>query len=211
MDVPLARRLERPGWLNVRTVLGLVLFAVALFGGQRVLEAGTRTVPVWAAARDLSAGQVLTPADLRVADVQLPSDLLGRYATTETSLEGLTTTRAFGRGELVASRWVTNAAVPLGSSMTIPVTPEHAVGGALKAGDLIDVYATYNAADLRARTERVVGSAEVLDIVTSGGLVVSDDTMIGVTVAIDPDSAAALAGAIRTAEIDLVKVSAGDG
>lgn len=210
MDVPLARRLERPGWVNARTVLGLVLFGTALFGGQRVLEAGSQTVPIWAAARDLSVGHELSVQDLRVADVRLPSDLLGRYVSADAPLVGSVTTRAFGAGELIAGRWVTEADVSLSSSMTIPVTPEHAVGGTLRPGDLIDVYATYNAADLRARTELVVGSAEVLDIVTAGGLVVSDDSMIGVTVAIDPDAAGALAGAIRTAEIDLVRISGGD-
>ena len=105
---------------------------------------------------------------------------------------------------------MTDENVSVGSSMTIPVTPEHAVGGTLRPGDVVDVYATFNAADLRARTELVVEGAEVLDVVTAGGLVVSDDSMIGVTVAIDPDAAGALAGAIRTAEIDLVRV-AGDG
>ena len=211
MDAPLARRIERPSWVNARTLLGLTLFAIALFGGQRVLQAGSQTVPVWAAARDLSAGETLSIADLRVADVRLPSDLLDRYARSATSLEGLVTTRAFGAGELIARRWVSAEEVPLGSAMTIPVTPEHAVGGDLRPGDLVDVYATFNAADLRARTELVVQGAEVLEIVSAGGLVVSDDSMVGVTVAIDPDAAGALAGAIRRAEIDLVRVtSAGD-
>lgn len=210
MDVPVARRVERPEWVNSRTVLGLVLFGVALFGGQRVLEAGSRTVPVWAAARDLSAGQVLSPSDLRIAEVRLPGDLLAGYASAETSIEGLTTTRAVARGELISARWITDEEVALGSSMTIPVTPEHAVGGDLRPGDRVDVYATYNASDLRARTELVVEGAEVLDVVTAGGLVVEGDSMIGITVAIDRDAAAVLAGAIRTAEIDLVRVDGGD-
>lgn len=207
MDVPVARRLERPAWINLRTVLGLALFGIALFGGQRVLQAGAQTVPVWAAARDVSAGQALTSADLRVAEVRLPPDLLSRYVGTDRSVDGLVTTRAFGAGELIGSRWVTDEEVSLGASMTIPITPEHAVGGTLRPGDLIDVYATFNAADLRARTELVVRSAEVLDIVDAGGLVVSDDSMVGVTVAVEPGAAGALAGAIRTAEIDLVRVT----
>ena len=209
MDVPVARRVERPEWVNARTVLGLVLFGLALFGGQRVLEAGSRTVPVWAAARDLSAGQALTTGDLRVAEVRLPGDLLAHYAPADTPIEGLTTTRAVAQGELISSRWVTSEDVALGSSMTIPVTPEHAVGGDLRPGDRVDVYATFDASDLRARTERVVEGAEVLDVVTADGLVVADGSMIGITVAIEPDAAGALAGAIRTAEIDVVRVDAG--
>lgn len=208
MDVPVARRVERPEWVNTRTVLGLVLFGIALFGGQRVLEAGSRTVPVWAAARNLSAGAVLTAGDLRIAEVRLPGDLLAHYASGDTPIEGLTTTRAVAQGELISARWITSEDVALGSSMTIPITPEHAVGGDLRPGDRVDVYATFDASDLRARTELVVEGAEVLDIVDADGLVVADGSMIGVTVAIEPDAAGALAGAIRTAEIDLVRVDA---
>ena len=211
VDVPVARRLERPTWVNSRTVLGLVLFGVALFGGYRVMVTGSQTVPVWAAARDISPGEELSLQDVRVAEVRLPSELLPRYIGGGESVDGLVTTRAFGEGELLAGRWVTDGEVYLGASMTIPVTPEHAVGGSLRPGDLVDVYATFNAADLRARTELVVRSAEVLDVVDAGGLVVAEGSMIGVTVAVDPDAAGALAGAIRTAEIDLVRVTGREG
>jgi Flp pilus assembly protein CpaB len=207
VDVPAARRIERPAWLNVRTVLGLVLFAVALFGGQRVLAGAAQTVPVWTAARDIGPGEELTFQDVRVADVRLPADLLAGYVAGDESVEGLVTTRAFGRGELIAARWIADTDAFPGAAMTVPVTPEHAVGGTLRPGDIVDVYATFNAADLRARTELVVGGAEVLDIVDAGGLVVADETMIGVTLAVDPQAAGTLANAIRTAEVDLVRVT----
>lgn len=210
MDVPVARRVERPSWVNLRTVLGLALFAVALVGGQQVLSAGAHTFPVWVAARDLGPGHELIASDLRVAEVRIPPEVLGRYVGETTSLEGSFTTRAFGEGELIASRWISDTQSFPGAAMTIPVTPEHAVGGRLSPGDVVDVYATFNAADLRARTELVVRGAEVLDIVDAGGLVVAEDSMIGVTVAVDPDAAGTLANAIRTAEVDLVRVG-GDG
>lgn len=206
MDVAVARRLARPAWLNVRTVLGLLLFAVAIMGGQRVLAGAEHTVEVWVAARDLAQDTRLSAADLEVADVRLTPDLLDRYATAADSLEGDWVMRPVGAGELISTRWTAPAATPGGSSMSIPVAPEHAVGGALHAGDRIDVYATYDPGDSRARTSAVVRDAAVLSVVTAGGLVVDEESLVGVTIRVDSAEAARIAFAIRTAEIDVVRL-----
>ena len=92
--------------------------------------------------------------------------------------------------------------------MTIPVTPEHAVGGALRAGDTVDVYVSYNAGDLRALTKLVLDDAQILDLVTAGGLVVGDEAVVGVTVSVDSAVAKELAFAIRNGEIDLSRGTA---
>lgn len=96
--------------------------------------------------------------------------------------------------------------------MTIPVTPEHAVGGRLRAGDRVDVYATFDSGDDRARTSLLVRGVEVLDVVETGGLVAGEESVVGLTVAVTPSEAARLAFAIRTAELDvaLVAGAAGD-
>jgi Flp pilus assembly protein CpaB len=91
--------------------------------------------------------------------------------------------------------------------MTIPVSPEHAVGGALRPGDTVDVFVSYNPGDLRAITKLVLDDAQIVDLVTAGGLVVGEKAVVGVTVSVDRDAAKEVAFAIRNGEIDLARGS----
>lgn len=207
MDVPLARHAARPGWLNRRTLLGLVLFGLAFAAGRQVMSSTQATTGVWVAARDLARGATIQAADLRVTDVRLGADVLDRYATTTTRLEGAVVGRPVRAGELIALDAVgVGPAAAEGRVMTVPVAPEHAVGGALRAGDRIDIFATFDPGEPNARTALVGRDVEVINVVTVGGLVVGEEAVVGVTVAIDPDAAATLAFAIRSAEIDIARV-----
>jgi Flp pilus assembly protein CpaB len=208
MDVPEARRATRPSWVNVRTVLGLLLFAAAFLAAQRVLERAETTVAVWVAAHDLGAGTVVGDDDVVVANAKLPADLLGRYTTASTSLDGVIVNHSVRAGELIPASAL-GGADPLtpGRSMTIPVTPEHANGGSLRPGDRIDVFATFNPGDVRARTSLLVGDVTVIDVVTAGGLVAGEESAIGVTVELSPSDAARVAFAVRTGEIDIARIT----
>lgn len=208
MDVPAARRIPRPGWANVRTILGLVLFAAALLVGRGILEGAKTTVEVWAAARDLRQDETLAGDALVLAEVKLPPDVAAAYAGASEDLDGAVLTRPVVAGELIPRAWVASgASASAGRSMTIPVTPEHAVGGRLRPGDRVDVYATFDSGDARARTSVLVRAVEVLDVVETGGLVVGEEAVAGLTVAVTPSEAARLAFAIRTAELDVALVA----
>jgi Flp pilus assembly protein CpaB len=207
VDVPVARRLERPTWINVRTLLGLTLFIVALLAGQRILATGATTTPIWSAATNLPAGVPLDPGDLVSTAVNLPADVTARYAGTNSDLTGLVLTRAIGAGELIPADAIAQAAGADQVEMTIPVSPEHAVGGALRAGDTVDVFVSYNPGDLRAITKLVLDDAQIIDLVTAGGLVVGEKAVVGVTVSVDRDAAKEVAFAIRNGEIDLARGS----
>lgn len=208
MDVPRARRLERPRWANTRTVLGLVLFAAALLVGRSILEGAKTTVRVWAAAEDLRQDERLDAGDLVPADVKLPADVAAAYLPASRDLDGAVLTRPLVAGELIPGAWIASGpAAAAGRSMTIPVTPEHAVGGRLRAGDRVDVYATFDSGDARARTSVLVRNVEVLDVVEAGGLVVGEEAVVGLTVAVTPSEAARLAFAVRTAELDVALVA----
>lgn len=212
MEVPRARRLARPRWANARTVLGLVLFAAALLIGRSVLEGAKTTVRVWAAAQDLRQDEALDGAELVPAEVKLPPDVAANYTPATQDLNGAVLTRPVVAGELIPSAWLASgAAADAGRSMTIPVTPEHAVGGRLRAGDRVDVYATFHSGDVRAKTTLLVRAVEVLDVVETGGLVVGEEAVVGLTVAVSPSEAARLAFAIRTAELDVALVSGAAG
>lgn len=206
LDVPVARRAERPAWINVRTVLGLLLFVVALVAGQRTLQAADDTIGIWTATRDLSAGTTLQSGDLRVSRVHLPPDVARGYLAANIELDGAIVTRTIRAGELLPQAWVSEELVSSSAAMTIPVTPEHALGGALRPGDRVDVIATFNAGDIRSVTQVVVEGAEILDVVTAGGLVVGEKAIVGVTIAIDPGDGKRVAAAIRNGDIDLVRI-----
>jgi Flp pilus assembly protein CpaB len=208
MDVPQARRMSRPSWINLRTVLGLLLFCVAFLAGQRVLDTSRVTVAVWSATRDLGADSVIGEDDITAVDVKLPDDAIALYAPASDDLVGTILSRPVRAGEIIPAEAVATAPeIATGRSMTIPVTPEHANGGALRPGDRIDVFATFDAGDVRARTTLLVRAVEVLDVVTAGGIVGGTESAVGITVAVTPEDAARLAFAIRTAEIDVARIT----
>jgi len=208
MDVPQAQRLERPAWLNARTVLGLLLFFTSLLGAQRVLAMSDRTIGVWAAATDLAVDTVLQPEHLELSQVQLPPDVAGAYALEATDLVGAVVTRSVKVGELVPLAAVASeGSVAVGRSVTLPVTPEHAAGGDFAPGDRVDVFATFDADDVRARTILLVSGVEVVSTISVGGLVSGESAITGVTIAVPPEDAARVVFAGRVADIDVVPVT----
>lgn len=208
MDVPQARRVSRPAWVNVRTVTGLLIFSLAFLAGRAVLSQQRTTIRVWAAAHDLSQDAVVGPGDLRLAEVRLGAEQLENYVGSAENLQGAVLTRPVRAGELISSGWVADSGgSAVSRSMTVPVALEHASGGDLQTGDRIDILATFNAGDARARTQMLLRGVEVLDVVTAGGLVVEDEAVVGVTVAVTPEDAPRLAFALRTADIDIAKVT----
>jgi Flp pilus assembly protein CpaB len=211
LDVPQARRAGRPQWVNARTLLGLVLFAAAFLGGRQVLREGDTTVPIWVASRDLSSGAELGVENLEIARVDLPGGLLDSYVGASVSLDGARLTRPVSEGELIPAAWTAHLAPgSTPNALTVPVTPEHAVGGDLAPGDRIDVYASFDVGDVRARTMVVARGVEVLDVITAGGLVVGEEAVVGITVAVDATDVGRLAFAIRNGEIDVVRVEGAD-
>lgn len=209
MDVPSARRISRASWINLRTMSGLVLFAVAVAAGGRFLEAANTTTPAWAAARDLAPGDVVGPEDVRRVDVNLPVEVGARYIAGATAVVGSVVTRAVPAGTLVpASAVADEADAGPGRVMTVPVAPEHAVGGALRPGDLVDIVATQTDGGAGTCSVLVAGEVEVVDIVAAGGLVLDGEALTGITIAVAPSEVAGIAHAIRTREIDIARVTA---
>lgn len=207
MDVARAERLARPTWINARTSLGILLFASSVLLGHRVLSQAANPDLVWAAVRDLPQGYVLTPDDLRAVELHLGTDTLSRYWDTTADLAGTVLTRPISEGEFVARSGVDETPVAGAErSITIPIPAEHAIGGDLAAGDRVDIYATFDAGDARARTSLLAREIEILEIVHSTGLAFDDEAFVGVTVGVSSEDAARLAFAIRTAELDLVKI-----
>lgn len=205
-QAPEAVRIPRPSWINARTGLGILLFAVAFLAGHRTLSQDEAGVMVWSAARTLAEGEVIGAGDLRAVDVTLPADQLGLYLQASVALDGATVTRTVEAGQLVVADWLAAPdEAPPGAEVAIPVAPEHAVAGDLRPGDRVLVIATYGAGRPGARTETVAEAVEVVAIGTTGGIV-DDDTITSVVVSIQPADAARVVRAVRAADIDIVKL-----
>jgi hypothetical protein len=173
----------------------LVLGSVLL--GARVIGAADATVPVWAAAGDLSAGSRLTADDLVAVDVRL--DKAARaYLDTAARPEGSTLNRAVHAGELVP-RSALAATAPL-VDLALPVQAGY-VPPSLARGQVVDVYAVAGASPgpaspagsvtpvvLRAAVRAVSGR--------SSGVLSSATTTLQVVVAVAPEDAAGVLEAI---------------
>lgn len=208
-----AGRLEVPGWVNLRTVLGAALFLIALASGSRVLAAAEGGTSVWVLTRDVAVGARLAEGDVRRAEVNLAPEQLSTYVSAEAQVEGALVVRGVRRGELLAAAAVAPSGTPSDQrSITVPVTSVHAVGGRVATGDLVDILATVDARGPAARTTLLVGSAVVQDVVLDPTFGAGEAALVGITVAVDPDQALRIALATRSADIDVVRVDgpAGD-
>lgn len=206
VDVAVAVRAGRPAWVNRRTILGLVLVGLSVFGGYSILEAADESTPVVVTARDLPSGAAITATSLRVEQVQLPPTLRSEYASSIESVDGLVITKPLAAGELIPQDWVASEGSTPGRSITIPIDPEHAVGGLLRPGDLVDLFATFDPGDVGARTVTLARETEVVDVVSAGGLVMGDKAVVGLTLSVGPADAKRIAFAVRNAQLDVVRI-----
>lgn len=207
MDVAVAVRAGRPGWLNRRTVLGAMLVVISLVGGNTVLARAEATTPVWVVTEDLPGGATLREDAVRVEYVRLPSRLASGYLAASEEPTGYVVTRPLAAGELVPTSGLSEASATSGTrAITVPVDPEHAVGGSLRPGDQIDIFATFDAGDARARTVSLVRGVEVIDLVSAGGLVMDDKAVVGITISVTSDEAQRIAFATRSAQLDVVRI-----
>src|SRR5688500_14632501 len=194
--------------MNLRTLFGITLFSISLASGWHLLEGSGPGLRLWAAARDLPAGVPLTAADLVATTGDLGPAQSGLYLGAEVDLLGAELTRPVSEGELLSAHFVASADGGFeGQEITIPVTPEPAVGGDLTPGDLVDVYATLKVGGASPRTVLVVEAAQILDLVGASDLMAETSSLVGLTLDISGSDAAKLAHAIRTAELDVVKVN----
>lgn len=192
--------------LDPRVVGGVVLVAASVLGGLRLAGSEAPMSRVWVATAPLDEGHVLTAQDLEAAEVG------GSPAVIE-SLSRTGHGRPIGRTLRVPLR--AGAAVPIdalgapppaGREITIPATPEHALGGAVRAGDRVDLLASFDKGTDAARTVTVTRGAKVEGVVRADGLFGQrEGALTALTLLVDPDDALAVAFATRNADIDVVR------
>lgn len=162
-------------WPRAPLVLAAAAFAAALVLGARTWQAHFRTEPVLRVTREVPAGAPLDPSAVEVVAVPLgarppgalasPSQVQGRWARVtlvpgEYLLEGHTTPVPPPR--LLAQRTAPGARV-----LSIPVRPEAALQGALRAGDRVDAYAAFPAGQGGPRL--LAAGVRVMDVRSADG------------------------------------------
>jgi hypothetical protein len=98
---PRAGRLAVPGWLDGRTLLGVLLVLVSVVVGARVLSAADRSTLVYAVNKDLAAGSILSADDLVPVRVRLFDNVRQYIAVAVEPPTGYVVRRPVGDGELL--------------------------------------------------------------------------------------------------------------
>lgn len=198
---------QRLSWaMDTRLVVGVLLVAVSIVGGLRLAGDPVVATPVYVASTDLDAGHVLTSADVEVVEVRAPREVLSGWTKTAHGAPvGRILQVALRKGSpLVFDRL--GGAAASGREITVPATPEHALGGEIRAGDRIDLLATFDKGTDAAKTVTVARAARVSGVVRSDGLFGAHaGAVTALTLGVDPDDAVAVAFAARNAELDVVR------
>ena len=231
---PRAQRLAAPSWLDARLVLGVLLVLVSVVVGARVLSSADRSTLVWAAARDVAPGTVLTAADFEPQRVRLfDAAQRGRYVSAQ---DGRAPVDYVARVSLAAGDLVPSSALlDLGKDtdlrqVTLSVPSGHAPPD-LRGGQQVDVYLTQGSDDAvpggsapagpgaapaqRAdgqgapnRTRLVLAGVTVQAVPTGSGF--AADEARAVVLNVPPEQVLRLVGAASRGTVDLVRVRGED-
>ena len=143
---------------------------------------------VFVATADLELGHVLTRGDLSEAEVRAPGPMIAGLERADRAAPVGRVLRTPVRAGAAISLDALGGALPAGRDVTIPVTPEHALGGAIRPGDRVDVYATFDKGTDVARTLTVARAATVRSVNRSDGLFGQQDGAIAaITLAVEPE------------------------
>jgi Flp pilus assembly protein CpaB len=189
-----------------RAVVGGFLVALA---GTIVFAAytGATAEPqqrVVVARRALAPGVRLAQADLTLAPMQVPSSVGFRAVAP---LVGATVVGPVGRGELIqANGVVDDGGQATDRQLSVPIDSSRAVSGDLRAGDRVDVAATFGSGD-DAYTLFVVRSAQVLSRQQSGGGLGSNKTEVLVLSLPSATDALAVAHAVSVGQLTVVRAT----
>ncbi|HET7400000.1 MAG TPA: SAF domain-containing protein [Intrasporangium sp.] len=138
LPAPRAKRLQRPSWRDSRLVVGVLLVLLsATLGAKAVASADDRTAH-FVAARNLVAGDPISPADLRRVDVRLDATASGYLRADRPAPPGRFAVRDVREGELVPVSAIGTAAEVGVQRLTVRVDAVSATG--LTQGTSVDVF-----------------------------------------------------------------------
>ena len=189
-----------------RAVVGGFLVALAATGVfAAYTDATTQPEEHFVVARrPLAPGTRLSRADLTLAPMRLHNAIGFRDAAP---LLGATTLGPVGRGELLQPTAVlaSRSRAPE-RELSLPIDSSRAVSGDLRAGDRVDVAATFGSGE-SAYTVFVVRGALVLDRRQAGGGLQRNTGEVLVLSLADPTDALAVAHAVSVGQLTVVRAT----
>ena len=140
--VPPATRATRSGWRDPRLWVGLLIVAVSVVAGARLLAAADDTVAVWAVATDAGPGARIDPDDLVVHRVRFADDgdLAGYFTVDDRLPAELSLVRGVGAGELLP-RSSLGSGDATADAVELPIAVDaEQVPPSVRSGSVVDVY-----------------------------------------------------------------------
>jgi Flp pilus assembly protein CpaB len=156
-----AGRSSRP---NGRAALGALLVVLSGVGLYIATVSSTkeRMTTYVVAAKDITRGHIVTPADVRTEPMRLGSGVSQRAFPDPSVLVGAVALVPLSAGELIQVSAVQQGGAAL-RDMSFPIEASRAVAGDISPGDRIDVVATFDR-DGATVTETVLRGLDVLAI-----------------------------------------------
>jgi Flp pilus assembly protein CpaB len=197
--------------LTSRVSTGHVVMVVAGLLGALLtlsaLRAADDTRPVLVAAHDIVPGTVIDSRSFRTSSIHADAGVLATLfdASAVDDLRGQIAVARIPAGSLVTHddvRAVAAGRAPRAMSFPIPVT--RAVGGALGAGDRVDVLSVQHNT---GRSRYVATDAMVLAYSNHGGGALQGSDDASITLAVEPEVAARIASALETGSVTLVRAT----
>ena len=190
----------RPSLSHILIAAAAILAFVLNF---LALQDQAATTLVAVADRPIAAGEVFSQDEIRL--VPVPTDFAGLESLlTEaqaSTVEGWIMDRPIDAGGVIELSAVVEPGAPSGlRSMSIPVNPEHAAGGAIRAGDRIDLISVRD-----GKAAFVVSDVGVISVADGEGDAFGVAGDYFVVVGVDASDALALAEAMASGSVELLR------
>lgn len=171
---PPARRHHRPGWRDPRILVGIVIVAVSVLLGVKVLASADDTVGVWALRKDLPAGTRVDAGEVERVQIRFDDrEAADRYLSADEPLPSDSVLqRAVGQGEMLPRNALAGADQAL---VEVPVSVEvDEVPSTVEEGSVVDVWVTPQTA---TAADKLADAALVLDDVVVVRAPKGEDTL----------------------------------
>ena len=201
---------RRSGLPSGRAVVGGFLVALAtvgMFAAYSSATAGPTTVYA-VATRDLAPGDRIDATAVELVAVDLPDEQRRRSYDAVDPLLDATVVEPLLAGELIQEGSLIATGAEDGSrTVSFPIEPARAVNGTLRAGERIDLLATFGSGT-QACTHLIAADVPIVAIAEATGSLVSQAGGLTVTVQVDDaDQGVAVAHAANAGAMTLVRTT----
>jgi len=192
-----------------RAVLGgfLIALAAALAFLASSRGSATPSTSIVIARHTLTPGSKLTAADVEMVSIPLGGTLAAHGFDSLDALIGASTLAPVDTGELIQRSAVRTTTAGAEPGFSFPIDREHAVGGDLMPGDIVDVLATFGSG-IDAETAVLARSVRLSDIADTDPSSVSGSGRLIITATFaSADQVLDIAHAAQVAALTLIRTT----